>query len=42
MDWTAAAQEDVSTMEFYFAVGTIEQRGRWDIQDWYAHSVPAN
>ncbi len=35
MEWTNAFVEDVSPMDFFFAVGSVDQRGRWDIQDWF-------
>lgn len=34
IDWTGAVSEDVSHVVHYYAVGSIDQRGRWDILDW--------
>ena len=34
VDWTAAFAEDVSPMLFYYALGTVDDRGSWDVLDW--------
>jgi len=34
VDWSVAVLEDVTSMQFMVALGTVEQRGRWDISDW--------
>jgi hypothetical protein len=34
LDWTGAFVEDVSPMEYFYAVGTVELRGTWDLLDW--------
>jgi hypothetical protein len=34
IDWTDAFSDDVSPLVFFYAIGTSERRGGWDIQDW--------
>jgi hypothetical protein len=34
LDWTGAFVEDVSPMNFFYAVGTVDLRGTWDVLEW--------